>query len=79
VPKGCPQCNDTGFSGRRGVYEIMEISPKLKSMISKRASAEELKEVALSEGMNTLRMSAAKLVREGLIPISEMIGVSAEE
>lgn len=79
VPKGCGQCNDTGFMGRRGVYEIMEISPRLKTMISKRATAEELKEQALTEGMNTLRMSAARLVMEGLIPVSEMLGVSAEE
>lgn len=79
VPKGCGQCNDTGFMGRRGVYEIMEISPRLKTMISKKATAEEIKEQALKEGMNTLRMAAARLVREGLIPVSEMLGVSAEE
>lgn len=79
IPKGCGQCNDTGFMGRRGVYEIMEISPRLKTMISKKASAEELKEQSLKEGMSTLRMSAAKLVKEGLIPVSEMLGVSAEE
>lgn len=79
VPKGCGQCNDTGFLGRTGVYEIMEISSRMKTLISKKAPAEELKEQALKEGMNTLRMAAARLVLEGRIPVSEMLGVSAEE
>lgn len=78
VPVGCGKCNDTGFMGRTGVYEIMQITPRLKTMISKKASAEELKEQSLKEGMNTLRMAAAKLVVEGRIPVSEMLGVSAE-
>ena len=54
----------------------MEVTPKLKPYISKKASAEEIKEVALSEGMNTLRMSATKLVFEGITSISEMVRVS---
>ena len=75
-PCGCEECDHTGFKGRIGVYEIMEITPKLKPFISRKASAEEIKEVALSEGMNTLRMSATKLVFEGITSISEMIRVS---
>ena len=78
VPAGCGQCNDTGFLGRTGVYEIMKISPRLKTMISRKASAEELKKQALDEGMNTLRMAAARLVLEGRIPVSEMLGVSLD-
>lgn len=75
-PCGCEECDQTGFKGRIGVYEIMEITPKLKPFISRKASAEEIKEVALSEGMNTLRMSATKLVFEGITSIGEMIRVS---
>ncbi|MBR5359539.1 MAG: Flp pilus assembly complex ATPase component TadA [Lachnospiraceae bacterium] len=75
-PVGCDQCDQTGFKGRIGVYEIMEVTPKLKPFISRKASAEEIKEVALSEGMNTLRMSATKLVFEGITSISEMVRVS---
>lgn len=75
-PVGCDECDQTGFKGRIGVYEIMEVTPKLKPYISKKASAEEIKEVALSEGMNTLRMSATKLVFEGITSISEMVRVS---
>ena len=75
-PVGCEECDQTGFKGRIGVYEIMEVTPKLKPYISRKASAEEIKEVALSEGMNTLRMSATKLVFEGITSISEMVRVS---
>ncbi len=75
-PAGCDECDRTGFKGRIGVYEIMEITPKLKPYIARKASAEELKEVALSEGMNTLRMAATKLVFEGITSISEMVRVS---
>ena len=75
-PAGCDNCDQTGYKGRIGVYEIMEVTPKLRPFISRKASAEEIKEVALSEGMNTLRMSATKLVFEGITSISEMVRVS---
>ncbi len=75
-PCGCAQCDNTGFKGRIGVYEIMQISPKLRHAISHEAQAEELKEIALSEGMNTLRMSATRYVLEGITSIGEMTKVS---
>ncbi|MCR5488045.1 MAG: Flp pilus assembly complex ATPase component TadA [Lachnospiraceae bacterium] len=75
-PCGCAQCDNTGFKGRIGVYEIMQISPKLRHAISHEAQAEELKEIALSEGMNTLRMSATRYVLEGITSIAEMTKVS---
>ena len=75
-PCGCPQCDNTGFKGRIGVYEIMQISPELKHVISHNGTAEEIKEVALKQGMNTLRMSASRYVVEGITCISEMTKVS---
>lgn len=75
-PCGCTQCDNTGYKGRIGVYEIMEITPELKPLISHKASAEEIKKVALSQGMNTLRMSATKYVLDGTTSISEMTKVS---
>lgn len=58
-PCGCVQCDNTGYKGRIGVYEIMEVTPELRPLISHKASAEEIKQVALSQGMHTLRMSAS--------------------
>ncbi|MCM1086770.1 MAG: Flp pilus assembly complex ATPase component TadA [Muribaculaceae bacterium] len=75
-PCGCSQCDGTGFRGRIGVYEIMEISPALKSIISKGGDAEAIKEKALEEGMSTLRMSATKYVLEGITSVNEMMKVS---
>lgn len=75
-PCGCPRCDGTGFKGRIGVYEIMEVSQQLKTIISKNGSAEDIKNKALEEGMNTLRMSATKYVLEGITSVPEMMRVS---
>ncbi len=75
-PCGCSRCDGTGFKGRIGVYEIMEVSQSLKSIISKGGTAEDIKEKALEEGMNTLRMSATKYVLEGITSVQEMMRVS---
>jgi len=75
-PCGCSKCDNTGYKGRIGVYEIMEITHELKKVISKRANADEIKEKALSEGMSTLRMSAAKYVLKGITSLDEMKKVS---
>lgn len=75
-PCGCPKCDGTGFKGRIGVYEIMEVTQPLKNIISKKGSAEDIKNKALEEGMNTLRMSATKYVLEGITSVQEMMRVS---
>ena len=75
-PCGCPKCDNTGYRGRIGVYEILEMSPKLKTIISRNGSAEEIKAVALEEGMRTLHMSAAEYVLDGITSYNEMMRVS---
>ena len=75
-PCGCPRCDNTGFRGRIGVYEIMEVTQPLKTIISKGGTAEDIKNKALEEGMSTLRMSATKYVLEGITSIPEMMRVS---
>ena len=75
-PCGCPRCDGAGFRGRIGVYEIMEVTQSLKSIISKNGSAEEIKKKALEEGMSTLRMSATRYVLEGITSVQEMMRVS---
>lgn len=75
-PGGCSRCDNTGYRGRIGVYEIMEVSPKLKTIIGKGGDAEDIKNQALKEGMYTLRMSATELVLNGTTSYSEMMKVS---
>lgn len=71
-PVGCPLCNDTGYSGRIGVYEMMPVSKALQSVIAKGATADVIEKQALEEGMSTLKMSAAKHVLKGTTSIAEM-------
>jgi len=71
-PVGCPLCNDTGYSGRIGVYEMMPVSRELQAVIAKGATADVIEKQALEEGMSTLKMSAARHVLSGVTSISEM-------
>lgn len=75
-PVGCSSCDNNGFKGRIGVYEIMEVTPKVRKVIAAGEDAEHIKQAALEEGMYTLRMSATNYVLEGITSISEMIKVS---
>lgn len=77
-PEGCMNCNGTGYRGRIGCYEIMVVSQELKNTISSGAGAEEIKEQAVSEGMNTLSMSAMGLVRRGITSVAEAKRISLE-
>ncbi len=81
APCGCNQCNETGYRGRIGVYEIMRVTNRLKHAIAKNADASEIERIALADGMSTLKMSAARLVREGITSIAELkrIAYSNEE
>ncbi len=71
-PVGCPLCNDTGFQGRIGVYEIMPVSRSLQAVIARGATADKIEEQALSEGMLTLKLAASNLVKQGITSIGEM-------
>ncbi len=75
-PVGCAECNDAGYRGRIGVYELMEVTPELKRIIARDGSAEEIKNQALKDGMSTLRMSAGALVVRGITSMNEMMKVS---
>ena len=78
-PVGCQRCNGTGFYGRIGVYEIMEITPRLRSMIARRAHTDSIREAALEEGMMTLKQSARRLVLNGTTAITELHALSVED
>ena len=77
-PVGCQRCNGTGYYDRIGVYEIMEITPRLRTMIARRTPAGELREAAIEEGMETLGASVRRLVLEGTTSITEMQRISVE-
>jgi type IV pilus assembly protein PilB len=75
-PCGCPKCDNTGFKGRIGVYEIMRMTPTLRTMISHKQGADVIKEQAMKEGMRTLRMSGSEYVLDGTTSYAEALRIS---
>lgn len=75
-PCGCQICQNSGYYGRIGVYEIMSVSRNIRNLIAKRASADEITQKAQEEGMNTLRQAAAKYVLDGTTSYSEMMKIT---
>ena len=75
-PCGCIQCDNMGYKGRIGVYEIMEMTPQLKRIISGGGNADEIKDQALKDGMHTLKMSAVEYVLNGITSFTDMMKVS---
>ena len=71
--KGCEKCNNTGFRGRVGLYEVMEVTEALRELILVGASAMDLRRKAVEEGMITLRQSGLRKVKEGVTTIDEVV------
>ncbi|HEX4950419.1 MAG TPA: type IV-A pilus assembly ATPase PilB [Blastocatellia bacterium] len=71
--KGCERCNGTGYKGRVGLYEVMEMTDSLRELILVGASNIELRKQAIEEGMITLRGSGLEKVRQGITTIEEVI------
>lgn len=75
-PKGCKLCNNIGYFGRIGVYEIMPVTKRLKRMIADRKNADDIMAAAVEEGMHTLRDSASEYVLDGTTTFSEMMKIT---
>ncbi len=71
--KGCDKCNGTGYKGRVGLYEVMEITDELRELILVGASALELRRKAIEEGMITLRGSGLRKIKDGVTTLEEVV------
>ena len=71
--KGCPTCNNTGYKGRIGLYEVMEVNDEIRELILIGASSLELRKKAIEDGMITLRESGLHKIRAGLTTIEEVV------
>jgi len=71
--KGCATCNNTGYKGRIGLYEVMEITDEIRELILIGASALELRKKAIDDGMITLRESGLYKIRGGLTTVEEVV------
>jgi type IV pilus assembly protein PilB len=70
---GCVACNGTGYKGRVGLFEVMEISESIRELIRGGSTAAEIKKKALEEGMLTLRMSGLEKIRSGITSVEEVV------
>ncbi|MBZ5559733.1 MAG: type IV-A pilus assembly ATPase PilB [Acidobacteriia bacterium] len=70
---GCDTCNTTGYKGRVGLYEVMEVSEELRELILVGASGLELRRKAVDEGMLTLRASGLRKVKDGVTTVEEVV------
>jgi type IV pilus assembly protein PilB len=71
--KGCSLCNNTGYKGRVGLYEVMPMKEEVKELVLSRASTSEVKKEAIRLGMKTLRQSGISKIREGVTTIEEVL------
>ena len=69
--KGCSKCNNTGFKGRRGIYEILKITPKIQDAILKNKTAPEIMEIAKSEGYRPMQEVGADYLKSGDLAFEE--------
>jgi type IV pilus assembly protein PilB len=69
---GCEKCNKTGYKGRVGLYEVLEVTDELRELVLVGASALELRKKAIEEGMITLRQSGLRKVKAGMTTVEEV-------
>jgi type IV pilus assembly protein PilB len=74
-PGGCKRCGGTGYRGRLGVHEVMLVSEEIGKLTVEQATAEEIKRVAVDQGMMTLRLDGLEKVRRGDTSIEEIVRV----
>ncbi|MGB9699653.1 MAG: type II secretion system ATPase GspE [Thermodesulfobacteriota bacterium] len=76
--KGCPACSYTGFRGRTGIYEILNISDPIRQLIMRKADSGTIAKQAMEEGMRTLRADGLRKVMGGLTTIDEVLRATQE-
>ena len=77
-PVGCPQCSNTGYHRRTGIYELLRVDDGLRHLIHDRAAEQDLREYALQHGMHSLRQDGLRLVVAGVTSLEELLRVTRE-
>ena len=72
-PKGCDKCANTGFMGRRGIYELLMMDDLVGPLVLKGADAQSIKRAAMEQGMDSLRDDGARKVLSGLTSVEEVL------
>ena len=74
--KGCSTCNGTGYKGRVGIYQVMPVSDNIRDAVYAGKNSDEINDIAVSEGVKTLRMAALNKVKEGVLTLEECLRVT---
>jgi general secretion pathway protein E len=77
--EGCAQCRGTGYLGRTGIFEIMEVNEKIRSLINEKTGSDMIRKAAVSDGMTLLREAAVKKMLSGETTLDEVIRVTGEK
>ncbi len=77
--EGCPECSGSGYKGRTGIYEFMEVDDEIRSMVMQGVDAHAIKKEAIAGGLKTLRDDGAFKVLQGMTTIEEVMRVTAED
>jgi type II secretory ATPase GspE/PulE/Tfp pilus assembly ATPase PilB-like protein len=75
--KGCERCSQTGYRGRVGIYEVLQITPEMEELIVKRASSSDINDLARRQGMATLFEDGFEKVKRGVTSLEELLRVAA--
>jgi general secretion pathway protein E len=78
-PVGCDVCNRTGYRGRMGIYELLTVTDEVRQLVMARTDAGEIKRMAVSQGMTTLRHAGTRRVLDGRTSIEEVLRVTQSE
>src|SRR5258706_1195804 len=73
---GCTKCHDTGFRGRQGIYEVMEVTPSIRRLIHRGAAAHEIRDLLRQEGVNHLRAEGVILALSGRTSLDQVVRVT---
>jgi general secretion pathway protein E len=77
--RGCEECANTGYRGRAGIFELLQVSDAVRQLILKRSSADAIRDAGVQQGMRTLREDGWMKVRGGLTTVAEVVRVTQEE
>jgi general secretion pathway protein E len=78
-PEGCAGCNYTGYRGRLGIFELMQVDDDLRELVSQNVDSKTIKAKAVSKGMHTLRTDGARKVLSGMTSVAEVLRATEEE
>jgi general secretion pathway protein E len=78
-PKGCDRCDNKGFTGRRGIYELLVVEDVVASHILGKADAQTIKRAAMAQGMDTMRDDGARKVLEGRTTVEEVVAATQDD